>query len=50
MQTLGRSSQSVGEFLCRTAIEQCQPFGLWTEDMVVRLGDEAPITLTFYYR
>jgi hypothetical protein len=50
LATVEKSSQNVGEYLCRTAIELGQPYGVWTEDMIESLGVEEPIVLIFYYR
>jgi hypothetical protein len=50
LTTVEKSSQSVGEYLSRTAIELGQPYGVWTDDMVRSLGAEEPIVLIFYYR
>jgi hypothetical protein len=49
METLETTAQSVGVMLCRTAIEQGQSFGLWTEDMVREIGNEDVIVFNFYY-
>jgi hypothetical protein len=49
METLETTAQSVGALLCRTAIEQGQSFGPWTEEMVSELGVEDVIVFNFYY-
>jgi hypothetical protein len=43
------TSQARGILLCRTAVEQGQPYGAWTSDMVEVLGEEQTITFTFHY-
>jgi hypothetical protein len=50
LQTLdGSTAQEVGTLLCRTAIEQGQPYGVWTEEMVRVLGDDDIVTFRFRY-
>lgn len=50
METVHSTARTVGEFLCRSALEQGQSYGPWTEEMVRELGDEDVVTFRFYYR
>jgi hypothetical protein len=43
------TARGLGELRVRSAIEQCQPYGPWTEDMVQIFGDGEKLTFRFRY-
>lgn len=49
LETIETTSQALGILLCRTAIEQGQSYGVWSEEMVDLLGEDETITFSFYY-
>ncbi len=50
IEVLDTNAQQLGILLCRTAVEQGQSYGRWSEDMVRAFGDEKLFVVTFYYR
>lgn len=44
------TSQALGVLLCRTAIEQGAPYGVWPKEMVGVLGEQQTVRFAFYYR
>ena len=49
LETVDTTSQALGTLLCRSAVEQGQPYGEWSREMVNLLGEDEKITFTFYY-
>jgi len=43
------TANGIGVLAVRAALEQGQPYGPWTEDMVTIFGDRETLTFTFYY-
>lgn len=49
LEVIDSSAQALGILLCRSAIEQGQPYGVWPQEMVEVLGESQTIKFAFYY-
>ena len=44
------SALQASTLICKDAIQSRAPFNIWTDEMIVSMGEEQPIRVTFIYR
>ncbi len=47
--TIENTTQALGVLLAQSAIEQGQPYGPWSREMIDTLGEEQTVTFSFHY-